>query len=213
MSPVDVRPMQRADIAFAVQLHTEALHPGFFVRLGPRFLTAYYRTYLASPSAIALVAEQRGERVGFLVGIVDRDSHYRHVIRNERLGLGFALLASLAARPALVSRFIRTRLVRYARGIRRHQRSISISQPRLGCPGVLSHVAVCEAFRRTGVGQALVSHFVDGARSSGTTRLSLIALADDPSTSTFYEQQGWEFEGVRRDADGFKWTTYSLGLA
>ena len=90
--------MQRADIAFAVQLHTEALHPGFFVRLGPRFLTAYYRTYLASPSAVSLVAEQRGERVGFLVGIVDRDSHYRHVIRNERLGLGLALLASLAAR-------------------------------------------------------------------------------------------------------------------
>ena len=128
-SQVSIRLMERADISFAVRLHTEVLHPGFFVRLGPRFLSAYYSTYLTSPAAIALIGEHQGEPVGFLVGVMDRDSHYRHVIRSERVDLGIALLTALATRPSLVSQFARTRLLRYVRGVRRHAR------PKWSCPG------------------------------------------------------------------------------
>ena len=47
-STVALRPMELSDVDRAVALHMCHLPAGFFVQLGPRFLAAYYRSYLSS---------------------------------------------------------------------------------------------------------------------------------------------------------------------
>lgn len=206
-----IRLMELADIDFAVRLHGDCLPTGFFVQLGRRFLAAYYRSYLTSPAAIGLVAEQRGKPVGFLVGTVDRDVHHRHVARAERLRLAVRGATALAVRPRLATRFIQTRLVRYLRGLRR------MSAPADGASAtdaqaVLSHVAVAPEARRTGLGHALVARFVEVVRSHGTRRVGLLAHAENAAAESLYGKMGWQRGDEKRDVDGVRWVSYTFDL-
>lgn len=208
-----VRLMSETDVLFAVELHKQALHNGFFVQLGHRFLAAYYRSYLTSPGAVALIGELDGTTVGFLVGTVDRNLHYRHVLRSDRYTLGVRGLTSLVCRPRLAIQFLNTRLARYTRGVRRASKP-SISTTNLtGCEGVLSHIAVCEMARGKGVGQALVSSFVEASHHLGSTKLSLVTLVGNEATQLFYTRMGWVAGATKVDVDGASWITFTRVFA
>ena len=57
---IRVRPLGGDDLGWASSLQRSELPHGFFTRLGLPFLRAYQRTFVDSPYALALVAEDGG---------------------------------------------------------------------------------------------------------------------------------------------------------
>lgn len=212
MPEVSLRAMELRDVPDVVHLHQADLAHGFFVELGERFLTRYYRTFLTSPAAVTLIAEVGGVSAGFLVGSTDAVAHRRHVVSLDRWRLARAGAASLLVRPALTARFVRTRAQRYAQGLRRRSRQPEIDADRPRRVGVLSHIAVREDVRRFGVGSALLAGFVGIAKVHGVEQLRLQTARDNTVAQRFYAGHGWKRQEEVRDPDGEAWALYFLDL-
>ena len=61
--------MRPADLSCVVRVHRANFPDGFFARLGPTFLTAYYRAYAFGAAALSYVGETDGLVLGYLVGV------------------------------------------------------------------------------------------------------------------------------------------------
>lgn len=206
-----LRPACPGDLHWIAQLHAGRLPHGFFVLLGQRFLRAYYRSFMDTPTAIALVLD-RGTPAGFVVGAVDAHRHRRVVMRRHGLRLALAGLAALVTRPRVASMFVRTRVMRYVRGVvralHRSGKAAALTEPALAT-SVLSHVAVDTAVAGSGAGRALVEAFCDAARAAGAVRVELVTLADERGAGPFYERLGWTVH-PQTSPNGF--LRYSLDL-
>lgn len=211
VSTVGLRAMERTDLPFAAVLHRRCLRHGLFPELGPRFLAAYLGTFVASPYAVAIVADGIDEPAGFLVGTLDDRAHYRHVLRRHGLRLAALGAVALAVRPRVAGRFARTRAARYLRGGLRLARTPTTAAP-APAAGVIAHVAVTPAGRGQGVGAALVEGFVDHARSAQLPVVRLVTRADGDGAGAFYRRLGWQEDGCFDDRDGLTWTRYRLVL-
>lgn len=202
-SGLELRDAAAADVERMATLHADRLPQGFFVRLGPRYLRAYHRTFIGNDLAVALVAEEDRSLVGFVVGPVDAAAHRQFVIRRHGWRLALAGAGALLFRPALALEFGRTRLGRYARGLVRALRrtpSLGPTSPGGLAPertAVLSHVAVDASSASRGVGRALVGGYVEAVRRRGARRVELVTLAGDEGAGGFYRRLGWQESGGR----------------
>ena len=113
--------MELTDVAGAVALHQRGLGNELVARLGSRTLGHYHRAYLSSPSGLALVArsEVPGEVLGFLLGAIDPPAHYRYVVSSAGSRLALSTAVHAAGHPALAWELVRTRALRWARGVLR----------------------------------------------------------------------------------------------
>lgn len=212
--------MTSADAPWAASLHAAELPHGFFARLGRRFLTAYYATFIDSPHAVAFLAEGPDARAGMLVGTVRNRAHYSWVLRNRGGLLVRKGLAGLLKSPPAMSLFLRTRLGWYSGallrfGMRALLRPFSRpSQRRAGPtqPAVLAHIAVAEEARRDGAGAALVSIFLDAAKGAGCSEAVLVTLAGPAGAGRFYRRLGWTLRDRHDDHDGRLLECYSRRL-
>jgi ribosomal protein S18 acetylase RimI-like enzyme len=209
------RPVGIEDLARLAAIHAEQLPEGFFVRFGLRFLTAYHRTFLVGPHAIALSVGPLGAPLGFVVGTWDNPRHYRWLARNAGPLVRSGLLA-LSVRPSLAYRLVRTRGGRYARSVfrlLRHRAASAGASRRAGSAeggatdgpaatvAVLTHVAVAPHAQGTGLGRVLVEAFVAHVRTRGADEIRLIAHLDTPAPG-FYRRLGWSSLGERTASDG-----------
>jgi ribosomal protein S18 acetylase RimI-like enzyme len=202
-SGLGVRRLRQGDLDFCAALHAQSLPHGFFAQLGPRFLRAYYDTFIDSPHAVGLAAIVAGQPVGSLVGILDARSHARWLLRHRGVALAFHAGAGMAVRPRAAFRFARTRAARYARAWRRHRGADSPKRraPE-GAPAVLSHVAVLTGARGLGAGRMLVRAFEDEAQSAGAARAILTTLQGPAGAGRFYERLGWRWSATHLTPDG-----------
>lgn len=204
---LSIRLLVPTEVDFVAQLHAEALPHGFFVSLGQPYLRAYYRSFLTSPHAWALVARLDEDPIGFVVGVLDPDAHRRFTIRRHGARLALQGGRTLARHPPLAMNFLLRRLGRYTKGILRTLRP-SCAHPPTGVQssacdglGVLSHVAVVASERGSGVGEVLVDAFVSAARSAGLLRIELLTLADEMGATRFYDRLGWRRSEELMDGD------------
>ena len=197
-----VTPMLPEHLGEAASLHLAALPHGFFAELGARFLRSYHATYVDSPHAVALAAVRAGRLLGFVVGPTHPPAHRAWVLRRRGRRLAAAGAAALLLRPRVALRFARTRVGRYVAGWRRGRAQVdaATAQP-AGVPAVLSHIAVHEEARGTGVGRELAAAFVREAGRAGADRVVLATLDDARGAADFYAKEGWEDEGVRTGPD------------
>ena len=209
-----VHPMTLEHTRFAAELHHAALPHGFFAQLGTRFLRGYYRVFVASPYAIALVADSDEQPLGMVVGAAQPAAHMRWVLRHQGWRLAALGAAALAGRPLLAARFVRTRVARYARAWVRARRGAEAPQPAdARATAFLSHVAVLDGARGTGVGSALVAAFAERARADGAERVTLTTLDGPDGAAAFYRREGWSPAGTTTGADGQRSLAFSLELA
>lgn len=214
--------MQASDLRFAAQHHRESFPEGFFAKLGPRFLHGYYRSFLDSDAALALVICDGRTPVGFVAGVTSPRGHRSHVLRVHRTRLMFLGLAALIVRPLLFVVFMRTRARRYWSKLVAVGRTPTTAgrpdhDPDLAPESdsgqdqraaVLSHIVVAEDFRNRGAGQALVDAFVSGAARAGCTEVLLVTESGG-AASRFYERRRWAPVAERRIGDGRSLTTYA----
>lgn len=189
---------------FCAALHAETLAHGFFVALGPRFLRAYYATFVDAPHAVFLVAVAGEHPLGFVVGETAPRAHARWTLRKHGARLAVAGVAALATRPLIGLRFARTRFTRYMDAWQRHRRQTqpTSTRPPTGTAAVLSHVAVAPGAQGAGVGTQLVRAFTESARAAGADRVVLLTLEGERGAGSFYEALGWERGPSRATPDG-----------
>lgn len=206
---VKLRPMQRADLPYVVREHRVHFPGGFFARLGPGFLTAYYGSYAFSDGAHAYIAEAQGRTIGFLVGVTDPAAHRRNMLRRHRRSLLLRGLVALSLRPRLAASFLRTRATRYGRALLRQgvTRAPDTREPSARV-AVLAHVAVAQAEQSQGAGSALVEQFLKDAASADCELVTLVTLSDPPGAREYYSRRGWQECGEHEDGDKRRLTTF-----
>lgn len=212
--PLVIRPMTQGDLPFVSRLHLESLNHGLFPALGYRFLKAYLNTFIVSPFAVALIAEDDGVPLGYLVGTLEDRAHYGHIVKRWGPRLAVNGLIALSTRPMVAFRFLRTRAFRYARGaIRLAGGSPSgPAQAPARKDAVLTHMAVVASARSRGVGRRLAETFIENARRSGADGVALTTRASARGAAGFYEKLGWCVVTEFVDRDGLAWQRLRLDL-
>ena len=186
-SAVLVRVGRVADAEVAARLHLVQIAEGFLSLLGRGFLTRLYRRIARSSHAFLLVAEQRGQVVGFVAGAVDTGALYREFVLRDGIPAGLG-----AAGPILRNgrRVVETL---------RHGTSQGVSHGR----GVeLLSIAVDPACQGLGIGRALVDGFVEECSATGNDDATVVVSADNGRAIHLYEQSGFvEVERFEMHAD------------
>ena len=211
---IGVRPMNEHDLVSAATLHREHLPHGLFPSLGERFLRRYLRTYLDTPTAVALAIEGDGGTFGFLCGTVDRRAHRDHVLHHHTGSLVRAGLLSLTLHPTVAVRFVRTRALRYLSALLRVGRRKGDEAPTAAeaLTATLAHLVVAPEGRGAGAGAALVDAFEAAARERGLARAELLTLPGEAGAGRFYERLGWRSGELCSDRDGVSWVRYQKSL-
>lgn len=200
------------DLDFVVQEHTQCFPHGFFARLGPRFLTRYYRTFLDGPLAVAVISETNGVPVGYLVGILKTREHRRLLLDHHGVPLASAAALAMAARPWLGAIFIWTRLRRYLTSISKARHNAGLADASSRRVAVLSHVVVSTKARCQGVGASLVEEFLEQAEAAECGSACLVTLAGAQGAGAFYQSRGWQHTHRRRSAEGRVLDYYTFDL-
>lgn len=187
-----VRGREAALEAAMCQLHAGAF-PGFFLtRLGPRFLAILYRAFMTEEGGLCVLAEDDDGVLGVAAGCEEPSRFFRRLLRTRGVAFALAAVPAVAARPWVFAwRCIGA--LRY-RG----------ESPRgLDGAGLLSSLAVAPRAQGAGVGKALVTAFLDEARTRGLRSVYLTTDRDgNERTNRFYEKCGFKCIGEIRRAEG-----------
>jgi len=194
---VTVRPMARQDIIKLVPLHQAILDDEFIVQFGGKFLCRYYRAFIDSPYAVALVAfdNQSEQYIGALLGTIRPALHYRFL--TKRYGIGFAmdLFLRCVARPKLGYSLVQTRLKRYIKGVIRSLIRTKAVPSAVQIPpeqvADITHLFVDTTTQGKGVGRRLVDKYEYYAVREGVTQIDLVTSSEEHGAGRFYEKLGW----------------------
>ena len=207
----EVRDLREDEVVHTADMHARLLPGSFFARLGVRFLRVYHRSFIDSPHALAIVATANGSVEGFLLAVLRPGPHGAHVLRRWGPRLARCGAGALLSQPAVLLLFLRTRAMRYARGLWRRGRATTSPPGPAGEWAVLSHVAVDDAHQGTGAGAALVRALHDEVRAQGGTGIVLLTDPDSPAPG-FYRRLRYHEEGTVLGADGKSWLRFRRRL-
>jgi ribosomal protein S18 acetylase RimI-like enzyme len=216
-SAIELRRASTDELADVARIHAAEIPHGFLGEAGEAVLQPYWRGFVESPHAVAIVARADGEIVGMLGGTLRNRRHWRWFARYGAWRLAVALVVTFVRSPRFLWRFMRTRLGRYVSALWRLLRDgtrRSGGEPegrRERTVAVLSHMAVTPAFQSRGVGHRLVDEFVGEVRAAGITSIHVLTLDDENGAGGFYDALGGERREVHeRDGDTFR--RYELRL-
>ncbi|RIQ11246.1 GNAT family N-acetyltransferase [Jiangella rhizosphaerae] len=214
---IEVRTAGEDDLRRTAALHVTELPHGLFPRLGEGFVRRWHRAHLESRYGIVLVAEQRGEVVGFALGTTDRPANVAWIIGHRRRELTLAGLRALLTRPVVAAEFLRTRGLRYARRLlgrgaapARVAGRGDVPEAGFGPIAVLEAIVVAPERRGQSVGRALSEALLTCVAAAGGDRVELITKAGARGAAGFYERAGWRRVGSHVDRDGDEVHTYRI---
>jgi ribosomal protein S18 acetylase RimI-like enzyme len=171
-----IRAGTRADTPAVAALHARQISEGFLSLLGDRFLKLLYRRILLHPACFLLVADDRGDAVGFIAGSTDVAGLYRSFLWRD----GAAALVR-AAGPL-------------ARGWRRVLETLRHGSP--GGDGThsgaeLLSVAVGRSWQGRGAGRLLVASLLEEMEARGCGVVTVVVGADNDGAVALYHRSGF----------------------
>ena len=204
-TPFTVKPLPTTALPQTAALHEELLPNGLFPALGRRFLRRWHRTFITSRYGVALSAhDQTGRCCGFLLGTLDQHRYTQDVLRRDTYKLAATGVISMATRPRLAARFLRTRAARYFVRITNARKDTAAHdqpQPPSEAAVAVLHALVTDASTRgRGVGAALLEQFEHELRCRGVSTLQLVTLASGGATG-FYRRLGYVETDRRTNRD------------
>ena len=195
-----LRELRSADLAEVAAVHRAAF-PGYFLTaLGEPFIARLYREYLAT-SEIALVAEQNGQIVGFILGTSDLSAIYRRFYQRNIVFTARTVATGFLRDPWLRTA-VRSRVghaVTAVRAITRRQApSGPLPEGELGGPELVS-IGILPSAQGSGAAAQLVDALLENMRDSGEKLCNLSVQIVNERAIRFYEREGWERMGVAGD--------------
>jgi ribosomal protein S18 acetylase RimI-like enzyme len=179
-SVTQIDPVLAGDLKLLAQIHRAAFRGFFLPKLGPRFLSAYYRCVLEYAGGILLGARREGELVGFVAGFAQPQAFYA-ALRARRLRLALAAAPALIRRPSLLARMAGN-----------YRRTGSPGPPRAGTPVELSSLAVLPDWAGQGIGAELVGAFcAESRRRNGSEVVLTTDAHDNDVVNRFYQSLGF----------------------
>lgn len=214
-----VEPLGREGLDEAAKLHVAELGEEFVSRFGVRFMARYYRAFVEGEDARALCVREGGELVGVTVGATDAARHYSYLARRHGPALAFEALLAAARSPRLAAELVRTRLLRYVRGLVRvvfgatggKKVPEDDSGSGEGPVGFAVYVAVRRGRRLSGTGRALLSAFVAECERAGAKRVDTAARSGSAG-ERFFSSLGWEHVEVRTNRSGERYALFTKRL-
>ncbi|MFI6763103.1 GNAT family N-acetyltransferase [Micromonospora sp. NPDC050417] len=214
-----LRPMTDEDLPATSRAHVGLLPFGVFPSLGARFVRRWQRTFLDSGHGVGYVvidpAAAPDEVVGFLLGTSDQVAHATALTADRRTmaSLAGAGCVALFARPRVAARLLRSRFRPWARRLLHRQAEQaepeSFASPQVA---VVTALAVHPGWRKSGIGERLVAHFIDHVRTVGATWAELQTSVGPLGAAGFYERLGWRAGSQRLTPDGDILRTYYWNL-
>jgi glycosyltransferase involved in cell wall biosynthesis/ribosomal protein S18 acetylase RimI-like enzyme len=171
-----IRPATQADVPHLARLHAEAIETGFLPALGAGVMERLYTALVASADAVVLVADGVWRPVGFVAGVADTGSFYRHFLRSHGVGAGLSALPRLV-RPSVARRAWET--LRYGAG------------DDDGPDAELLSMAVDYEVRRRGLGKALGERFLAAMAERGVDGVRVVVGGRNQGAIAAYEAMGF----------------------
>jgi predicted ATP-grasp superfamily ATP-dependent carboligase/ribosomal protein S18 acetylase RimI-like enzyme len=160
-------------------LHITGIHTGFISSLGIDFVTALYEEIAASRFSFGLVAESKGDVVGFVVFTTDINKLYRSAILKGGLRFGFLL----------AGRMLSLRRIKNAFETILYPGRIS----KLGVPRAeLLSIVVAPEERGKGLSHTLTREGLAECKHRGIDRVKVLVGADNAPANKLYLKSGFE---------------------
>jgi glycosyltransferase involved in cell wall biosynthesis/ribosomal protein S18 acetylase RimI-like enzyme len=175
-----LRRARAEDATSLARLHRESLPGSFLPTLGDRFLRRMYRALADDRGAVALVAEQDGDVLGFATGVVSgRGFSWRFYRRH-----------AIPALPTLLPRLVHTDVSRRVLESARH--AARPDRPTLPDPELVS-IAVAAEARGRGIGRSLAGEVVSGLEDLGASEVKVVVGADNAPGNDLYARMGFRY--------------------
>ncbi|GAB3979352.1 GNAT family N-acetyltransferase [Plantactinospora veratri] len=210
-----LRPATHEDLPAISRAHVLLLPFGLFPSLGARFVRRWQRTFLDSRHGVGYVVVDAtagpDELVGFLMGTSDQAEYTTGLMADRRTVASLAVngIAALCVRPRVAARLLRSRVRPWTQRLL-HRRAAPV--PARSVPAaqvaVMTALAVRPDWRKSGIGERLVEHFVEYVRAAGATWVELQTSTGPLGAVGFYERLGWEAGSQRSTPDGDVIRTY-----
>ena len=169
-----------ADSGLIARLHLDNIATGFLPTLGFRFLRHLYRAMVSYKGSVLIVAEDPYGPVGFVSGVSNVGSFYKHFIKNKAFRAGLAAFPKLI-RPSTWRKAWET--LTYDSG---HQETDT----------ELLSMAVSRPYQRRGLGQRLVTELLEEFARVGEPRVKVVVGADNAPARKLYEASGFSERGT-----------------
>jgi glycosyltransferase involved in cell wall biosynthesis/ribosomal protein S18 acetylase RimI-like enzyme len=177
--PVVIRQARRSDAAGIARMHMENISTGFLSSLGQGFLTRLYRSMIAWPQAVVLVADAGAGPVGFVAGVADTGAFYKHFVVRSGVPAGIAALPALI-RPS---------------GFRKAWETLRYSDegdgPGAGVKAELLSMAVDPPFRGQGLAHRLGTGLLADPVIVEGGAVSVVVGAANPVAIAAYQKMGF----------------------
>jgi len=177
---VTIRTAVESESPAVARLHAEQISEGFLSFLGPRLLARLYRRIVRHPDSFLLVADLRGQGVGFIAGSTDVRGLYRQFVVRD------GIPAACSAAPRLI---VGWRRVLETLGHGASDGTGAGSGSGLGAE--LLSVAVAPDRQGLGLGRRLVASFLQELEVRSCPSAHVVVGAGNVGAIALYERSGF----------------------
>ncbi|MCG2812967.1 MAG: GNAT family N-acetyltransferase [Candidatus Aminicenantes bacterium] len=195
---IEYRRARSSDLGSVVRIHREAFAGFFLTRLGPGFLTKYYRLVLERLDGILIVAANDSDVAGFVAGFASPAGFYGEM-KKRKLSFALASIPALLCSPGIIRRLLLDfREVKNSAGPEQESGR-----------GELSSIGVAPCWSGHGVGRGLLAAFIARSKELGLKAITLTTDADgNDAVNEFYRKAGFRLERTFRQGDGRRMNEY-----
>lgn len=169
------------DLSKIVKVHIEAFPDFFMTKLGSQFLYQYYKTVLLHNKGILLIYKFDEEIIGFVSGFAEPEAFYK-LLKKRKLVLGLTIIIPVIKNPSLIKRLMAT-----------YQLTDNKQESDTTGSCELSSLAVVPKGSGHGIGQKLVTSFLEEARIYGCENVYLHTDAsENDRVNIFYSYLGFK---------------------
>lgn len=178
---MQIRKISDTDIPKVVDIHISAFQGFFLTRLGPSFLTLYYRSVLHSPQGVILGYFENGELCGFAAAAKVAKGFNSSLIKANAGSYIWVGIKILFTSPLSILRLVRNMT----------KKSDNVEDD--GAYAELFSIGVSSSHQRKGIGRQLLSALEADLSSQDINRLSLTTdYYNNDKAIGFYESMHYK---------------------
>jgi ribosomal protein S18 acetylase RimI-like enzyme len=194
-----IEPMSGSHLNAACEIHIHALRGDFLPSLGYSFLKTLYEGILGLGLGFGFVAVEQDGTVGFVLASLDSSGLFRRLILKRGPALAIRTALAVLRSPRLAPRVIETFLYP-ARG------------GQVPYKAELIALAVQEASRSQGIGEALLHRLHEEFRRLGVDGYKVTVYGSNAGANRFYRRMGGQY-AHSFVLYGREWNLYTYSLA
>lgn len=155
-----IRKMTPMDSEEVTEIHLKSFQGFFLSFLGDSFLNVFYQSICLDQSGVALVIEESGKTLGFVVGSIQPSGFYSRLIKKSWYRFVFASIGAILRKPKIIPKLFR-----------------AVYKPNEALPAencaTLMSIAIDPITQGQGYGKKLISQFIEEVKQAGCSSVNL----------------------------------------